>query len=79
MLHVIKRLGRQTWRMAKQDFQSNFRTGRIARERPPVAVAQKLQGYTLIRNLITSHHMVNTEAGLQRPLFLRNRLKTTSI
>ena len=28
---------------------------------------------------ITSHHMENTEAGLQRPLFLRNRLKTTSI
>jgi len=25
---------------------------------------------------ITSHHMENTEAGLQRPLFLRNRLKT---
>ena len=25
-----------------------------------------------------SHHM-NTEAGLQRPPFLRNRLKTTSI
>jgi len=25
------------------------------------------------------HHMENTEAGLQRPLFLRNRLKTTSI
>ena len=28
---------------------------------------------------ITSHHMENTEAGLQRPLFLRNRLKTDSI
>ena len=28
---------------------------------------------------ITSYHMENTEAGLQRPLFLRNRLKTTSI
>ena len=29
---------------------------------------------------ITSHHLMeNTEAGLQRPLFLRNRLKTTSI
>jgi len=36
----------------------------------------------IIANLpsyITSHHMENTEAGLQRPLFLRNRLKTTSI
>ena len=31
------------------------------------------------RRHITSHHMENTEAGLQRPLFLRNRLKTTSI
>jgi len=26
-----------------------------------------------------TYHMENTEAGLQRPLFLRNRLKTTSI
>ena len=29
--------------------------------------------------VFTSHHMENTEAGLQRPPFLRNRLKTTSI
>jgi len=38
----------------------------------PVCVAGRSDSHT-------SHHMENTEAGLQRPLFLRNRLKTTSI
>ena len=30
-------------------------------------------------NVTSSHHMEKTEAGLQRPLFLRNRLKTNTL